>query len=127
MPGILRSILAVVGGYVTMAIVVMLFTAVVKTLSPSWFASEGAPVAPYLAVNICYSFIAAFAGGYVVAWIAARFPLQHAVALGGLVLVMSIVSAMQYGNRQPRWYQALLAMLMPLAAILGGWLRAWRS
>lgn len=87
MPGILRSMLAVVGGYSTMAIVVMLFTAAVKTLSPTWFASEGSPVPTYLAVNISYSFTAAFAGGYVAAWIAARFRLQHAVALGGLVFV----------------------------------------
>ena len=110
-----------------MAVAVILFTVVVKTLSPSWFASEGAPVAPYLAVNISYSFVAAFAGGYVAAWIAVRFPVQHAVALGGLVLVMTIVSAVQYGNRQPGWYQALLAVLMPLAAILGGWQRARQS
>ncbi|HYL79137.1 MAG TPA: hypothetical protein VEU96_33410 [Bryobacteraceae bacterium] len=117
----LRSVLAVLGGYATMAFVVILFTGIVKMLAPAWMAMEGKPAASYLAVNLTYSFVAALLGGYVAAWIAARLPVQHALALGVLVLLGSIASAMQTGDRQPRWYQAALAILMPLAVVLGGY------
>jgi hypothetical protein len=126
-PAVLKSVLAVLGGYLTMAIVVMLFTGGLKMLIPSRFPTDGAPTGSYLTVNIAYSLVAALAGGYVSAWIAPRLPVQHAVALGVFTPVMSIVSAMQFGNRQPRWYQVLLAVLMPPAVVLGGWGRAWLS
>ncbi len=121
-----RSLMAVLSGYVTMAILIMLFSAAVKWLSPAWFAVEGAPSRPYLALNLTYSFVAAVCGGYVAAWIAGRRPLQHAIVLGGCVLVMSIISAVQYADRQPRWYQIVLGVSMPLAVVLGGRLQgAW--
>jgi hypothetical protein len=127
MPMILRSVLAVLGGFLTMAIGVMLFTGVFKMLALSWFAVEGVPTAPYLAVNVAYSFVAALAGGYVAAWIAVRLPVQHALALGGFVVVMSTVSAMHHDNRQPRLYQVTLAVLMPFAVLLGGYVRSRQS
>jgi hypothetical protein len=127
MTAVLRSVLAVLGGYLTMATVVMLGTGAIKMLSPSWVAAEGAPTAPYLVINVAYSFIAALTGGYVAAWIASRLFLLHAIALGAFVLVMTIISAVLYENRQPRWYQVLLGVLMPLAVVLGGWVRARKS
>ena len=126
MPGMLRSVLAVIGGFLTMAIVVMLLTGAIRMLSPSWFPADGAPTGPYLTTNVVYSFVAALAGGYVAAWIATRLPMQHAIALGTFVLVMSVMSARFYGARQPRWYQVLLAVVMPLAVVLGGYVRSRR-
>jgi hypothetical protein len=123
-PGFLRSVLAILGGYVSMAIVIVLLTAVLKLLLPTWFPTSGAPTGSYLAINIAYSFVAAFAGGYVAVWIAPRAPIQHAIALAAFVLLMSIVSAIGYGNRQPRLYQVVLTVLMPVAVICGGWMRA---
>jgi peptidoglycan/LPS O-acetylase OafA/YrhL len=75
-------------------------------------------------VNIAYSVIAALVGGYVAAWIAPRRPVKHAVLLAVFALVMSIVSAVLQGDRQPRWYQVLLAVCMPMVIVLGGWARA---
>ncbi len=67
--------------------------------------------------------ILAVLGGDVAAWIAPRWPIRHALALAGFVFVMSILSARTLGGRQPRWYQVLLAVLMPLAVIFGGYMR----
>ena len=76
-------------------------------------------------MNLAYSLLAALTGGYVAAWIAARQRLQHAIALAALVLVLSVVSAIAFGNRQPRFYQVALAVLMPAAVVGGGWQKRW--
>ena len=77
MLAVLRSVLAIMGAYVSMAVAVMPITGLVKVL--------------------------------LAAWIGARKRLWHAAALAALVLMMSIVSSIAYGNRPPRFG--------------GGWLR----
>lgn len=124
MPGALKSVLAVFSGFLTMVILVMLFTGALRMLAPSWFPVDGAPTGPYLIANVLYSFLAAVAGGYVAARIASRLPVHHAIALASLVLCMSILSAVYYAARQPRWYQVLLAVMMPPTVVLGGYVRA---
>jgi hypothetical protein len=120
----LRSSLAIIGGYLAMVAVVGLCTYGLMLVTPSWFPGAGTPAGPYLAVNIAYSAIAALTGGYVAAWIAPRRPVKHALLLAVFALVMSIVSAVLQGDRQPRWYQVLLAVCMPMVIVLGGWVRA---
>ena len=120
----LRSAMAIVGGYLTMVLVVGLCTYGLMLVTPSWFPGAGTPPGPYLAVNIAYSAIAALAGGYVAAWIAPRRPVKHALLLAAFALVMAIASAVLQGERQPRWYQVLLAVCMPMVIVLGGWARA---
>jgi peptidoglycan/LPS O-acetylase OafA/YrhL len=119
----LRSTLAIIGGYLAMVAVVGLCTYGLMLLTPSWFPGAAPPAGPFLAVNIAYSVIAALAGGYVAAWIAPQRPVKHAVMLAVFALVMSIVSAVLQGDRQPRWYQVLLAVCMPMVIVLGGWVR----
>ena len=43
---------------------------------------QGKPSPGYIFVNLGYSFLAAAAGGYVTAWLAAANPLYHVLALG---------------------------------------------
>jgi peptidoglycan/LPS O-acetylase OafA/YrhL len=121
---VLRSAIAIIGGYLAMVVVVGLCTYFLMLLTPSWFPGAAPPAGPYLAVNIAYSVVAALVGGYVAAWIAPRRPVKHAVLLAAFALVMSVVSAVLQGDRQPRWYQVLLAVCMPMVIVLGGWARA---
>ena len=123
----LRSVLAIAGGYLVMVAVVGLCTFGLMLLTPSWFPGAGTPAGPYLAVNIVYSVIAALTGGYVAARIAPQRPVKHAVLLAVFALVTSIVSAVLQGDRLPRWYQVLLAVCMPMVIVLGGWARARSS
>ena len=120
----LRSAMAIVGGYLVMVMVVGLCTYALMLLTPSWFPGTAPPPGPYLAVNIAYSVVAALAGGYVAAWIAPRRPVKHALLLAVFALVMAIASAVLQGDRQPRWYQVVLAVCMPMVIALGGWARA---
>ena len=120
----LRSIFAVLTGYVTMVVIVGLATFLLQVVKPAWFLVGTPPPPAYLALNVAYSFFAAFAGGWTAARIATRKNLQHAIALAALTLVLAIVSAALAGEGQPRWYQALLAILMPATVFAGGWIRA---
>jgi hypothetical protein len=119
-----RSVLAVVGGFVAMAVIVMV-SGVVATKAMK--VEMGRPTPSYMTVNLLYSFGAAVAGGYIAALIAGRAPLAHGIALAVLLLVMSGVSAVQSKGWQPGWYLVTLAVVCPLFCVLGAWLKAGRG
>ena len=56
----------------------------------------------YVFVNLGYSFLAAAAGGYVTAWIAAANPLVHVLVLGIIVLALAALSALQSKGQAAR-------------------------
>jgi hypothetical protein len=120
MAAIFRSIVAVIAGYAIMAAVVIALTVLIKRKAPQWMGARGKPNATYIYTNLLYSFGAAMIGGFVTALIAPRSPLAHACMLAALVFVLAVVSAVQIGDKQPRWYQAALAFIGPLGAIFGG-------
>src|SRR4051812_347356 len=110
----LRSFAAVIGGFLTMTVLVMLGTfALMAAFVPGGLqamkamrdgAAKGAampvPSPRYLAMNIALSFVAAIVGGWVTTRIAARAPNGHLVALGALLLIMGVVSAFSPGSEQ---------------------------
>ncbi|MGH7523770.1 MAG: hypothetical protein ACREK8_05655 [Gemmatimonadales bacterium] len=123
----LHSVLAVVAGFLVMAIIVMVGTALAVRFVlhvPIAAMQSPAPVLSraYLATNLSTSAIAAVAGGFTAAWIAGHDQLIHGLALAGVMIAMSIVSMRQAAGRQPRWYQAILVVLMPVLAVGGA---AW--
>jgi hypothetical protein len=116
MPPILRSILAVIAGFIAMSFVIILLTVVsVKTMG----LKSGHPAPGYLVLNVVYSFIAAAAGGFVTALIAAVKPVEHAYVLACVMLVMGALSYAHYRGTQPGWYQLLLVLAPPACAIAG--------
>jgi hypothetical protein len=117
----LHAFLALLAGFATMAILVILITAVLGRLTPGWMGEEGKPRPGYAFVNLGYSFLAAAAGGYVTAWASPENPLIHALVLGIVVLAMSALSALQSKGKQPVWYALTLLALMPLGVLGGGW------
>ncbi|HEY4320048.1 MAG TPA: hypothetical protein VGM77_02630 [Gemmatimonadales bacterium] len=119
-----RSILAVLAGFISMVLVVVVGTAVamrrlLRRGGPSL--NAGMPAA-YLVVNLGVSGIAALVGGLITARIATHAPVAHGLALGVLMALMSIASMRQAGATQPRWYQLVLATVMPLLAVTGAML-----
>lgn len=132
----LRSIGAVLGGFVAMAVLVMIGTAAAMAAfvpgglgtMRSGGAAGGLPNR-YLVANLTISFLAAVAGGTVTAIIAAANPRQHTLALAAFVLVMSVVSARQSAGHsatggQPSWYSWVIAVIGVVGVIVGGMLRA---
>ncbi len=121
----LHSVLAVVVGYVAMAILVMITTAVaVRFVLHQPLTAMRSPQthqlsAAYLVANVAGSAVAAVAGGAVTAAIAADHRVRHGVALAGLMLLMAMLSMRQMGSAQPRWYRAVLVTVMPALAVGG--------
>jgi hypothetical protein len=120
---ILHAFLALVSGFATTVLLVIAITALLARLVPSWVGAEGRPGPAYVLVNLGYSFLAAAAGGYVTAWIAAANPLVHVLALGLVVLALSALSALQARGKQPIWYQLALVAISPLGVLAGGLVR----
>jgi hypothetical protein len=121
---ILRAFLALIAGFLTMAVLVGVITGVLIRLVPGWVGATGHPRPAYVAANLAYSLAAAIAGGYVTAWIAGRNrPLIHILALALIVLLLSGLSALQERGMQPIWYQLSLLIITPLGTFLGGILR----
>lgn len=119
----MHAFFALAAGFLTMAILVGVLTALLMRLTPSWVKAEGKPQPGYIFVNIAYSFMAAAAGGYVTAWLATANPLYHVLALAIIVLAMAALSALQQRGKQPIWYQLTLIALSPLGVFAGGIIR----
>jgi len=119
----LHAFLALAAGFLTMAVLVGVLTALLVRLTPSWVGEQGKPKPGYIFVNLGYSFLAAAAGGYVTSWLAAANPLYHVLALGIIVLALAALSALQAKGKQPIWYQLTLLALTPLGVLAGGLLR----
>jgi hypothetical protein len=120
---VLRAFLALLAGFATMALLVIVMTALLAKLTPDWVGERGKPRPGYMFVNLAYSFLAAAAGGYVTAWAAAANPLVHVLALGMVVLALAALSALQSRGQQPIPYQLALLALSPLGVLAGGLVR----
>ncbi len=120
---ILHTFLALAAGFLAMALIVGLVTALLVKLVPDWVGNTGQPRPGYIVVNLGYSFIAAAVGGYVTAWIARGNPLIQVLALALIVLLLSALSALQLRGQQPIWYQLVLVALSPAGVFTGGYIR----
>jgi hypothetical protein len=120
---ILHAFLALLAGFATMALLVIVITALLTRLTPGWVGEEGKPRPAYIFVNLGYSFVAAAAGGYVTACAAAGNPLILVLVLGIVVLAMSALSALQSRGKQPIWYALALVAVTPMGVLAGGLVR----
>lgn len=120
---IVHAFLALLAGFLTMAVLVAVMTALLKRMVPSWTGTEGKPQPGYIFVNLGYSFLAAAAGGYVTAWAAKGNPLVLVLGLGIIVLALGALSALQSRGKQPIWYQLSLVAITPLGVLAGGLIR----
>ena len=120
---ILHAFLALAAGFATMALLVIVLTALLTRMVPSWTGAEGQLEPGYAFVNLGYSFLAAAAGGYVTAWAAAANPLIHVLALGIVVLALAALSALQLRGKQPIWYALTLVAISPIGVLAGGLVR----
>jgi hypothetical protein len=71
-----------------------------------------------------YRIVYGIVGSYIAARLAPDRPMQHALALGAIGLVLSTVGAIVMWDAGPAWYSlAIIAIAMP-CAWAGGWLHA---
>lgn len=120
---VVYAFLALLSGFLTMAVLVGAITALSSRLTPDWVGSEGKPRPGYVFVNFGCSFLSAAAGGYVTAWAARGNPLVLVLALCIIVLLLGALSALQARGKQPVWYQLTLVAITPLGVFAGGMVR----
>ena len=126
----LRSVGAVLAGFLLATIIVLLSTmiAVALMLPPAGPGMMPEPTGSYLAVNLVCGLLAAIAGGWLAARLARQAPLAHAMAVGTVMLVLGLAAAAMESDgttgRQPGWYLYAVALIGWTGASLGGVLRS---
>lgn len=131
----LRGILAVLGAYVAIVVVVMIGTAVATaSLVPGGLGAlrtsmEGggppttSPGTGYLVVNVLVSVLAAMLGGWLVMRFAPEPRWQWAGILAAVVLLVGVAMASRGAQGgQPAWYPLAIAVLGAAGVMAGAWL-----
>ena len=122
----LRSVLAVIAGYLAMMVAVTTFFSFMVYVVLGGLPSDPkqfSPPAWLYVVELATTPIVAGVGGYVCAWIAKRRVMRHVFALGGVMLVMTIVSTVGAPASDPWWHMPAIGILGAIGAILGGRVR----
>ena len=115
MPPVLRSILAIVVGFLCINFVIIVLT-LIAVMAGS---TQGGHSATAPAFNVVASFLGCVAGGFVCGLVAGRKPLQHALALGCIMLFSGIFSYLHLRGQQPLWYQLMMISAPPLLVLVG--------
>jgi hypothetical protein len=124
----LRSIGAVLAGYVSVGILVVLTDKIVGGMNPGdW--NPGQPVPSYyFVVSIFTAPIYSVFGGYLCAWLAKPHVISKCVL--GLIIfgeIMGVASTVMTWKVAPHWYSFALLVLFPPCVWLGGLLRTRKT
>ena len=124
MPAILRSILAVVTGFVLIGALALGTGALLQGVMPASFDAAGNPTTVSLML-LTTLYVGAYAtlGCYVAARLAPSHPMRHALVLGVLGLALNATTAVAIRGTVPDWYLGLNLALTMAWAWLGGRLR----
>ncbi len=116
----LRSVVAVVVGYIIFAVSAF----AVFYLSGQKAHAVATP--SFMLLSIACGVAFAMVGGYVAGWLAGRKPFAHGVAMALLLALGAAVSLASTLGHGAIWSQVGALALMAPAAALGGWIRARR-
>lgn len=122
MPPIVRSILAIIAGFVVIG--ALSFGTDAALMAAGVLPPHGQPVStPLLLLAQGYVAVYAIFGCWLAAYLAPSHPMRHALILGALGLAFNLMNAAALWNLYPKWFTILsLALVMPYAWI-GGRLR----
>lgn len=113
-----RSILAVLAGFVAVVLLSLASDQLFHSLGvyPPW----GEPMTDtgLLLLALGYRTVYGILGSFIAAWLAPRAPMAHALALGGIGFVLSILGAIAMWHFGAQWYPIALV----LTALPGAWL-----
>jgi len=118
----IRSVIAVVTGFLLIGALSFGATALMKVAMPGALTARTESV-PVLLLVMTYVAIFAVAGCYITAFIAGRSPMKHALVLGALGLIFNIVGTIDRWDTMPAWFHVISLLLVMPYAWLGGRLR----
>ena len=113
----IRSMTAVVCGFVTYALAAVLLVEISGGLPGTWTGTA------FTSFEIIYGAVMAALGGAITARVAPHSPLVHALALAGLILLASAASSLLFqGPETARWSFIGTIVVDAPAAVLGAYL-----
>lgn len=113
---ILRSVVAVIVGYVVFA------ASAFAVFRLSGRPAHAPASVPFMLLTIASGVVFAALGGYVTGWLAGRRPLAHAVAMAAVLAAGATASLVSTLGHGAIWSQVAALILMAPSAVLGGWL-----
>jgi len=120
-----RSVLGIIAGFVATVVLSVACDAIVRMLAPGAFGPDGHTPGPVmLAAGVAYTLLSATAGGFVAGLIARRREVMHALVLGTLGALATLLIIVAAPATQRTAGMFVSAMLVIPATVLGGWLRA---
>lgn len=123
----LRSILAILAGHLTMILGVTSTLAILMFAARDQLPREPGPFhgpAWILWVEIVSGLAVAVLGGYVCALVARRRELLHGLVLAGIVLALGLLSAAMESGMKPLWSSIAVTAVGVLGVIAGA---RWRA
>ena len=120
----LRSLLALMLGYVVMLVSQLGGDTILTAVAPELMPQPGEPPdAAYFGYRLGTGFFFIALGGYTTALLAGRSEMKHALGLAALSVAASILEVQYYPATQPLWYSIALMFLSIPAALSGGYYR----
>lgn len=121
MPKALRSVLAVVAGFLVIGALAFGTGKLMQTTWPAQHDAAGTPTTTLMMiVQLFYVGVYATFGCWLAARLAPGRPMLHALVLGALGLALNIPSAIVMRDSAPAWYLAAGVVTTMLWAWLGG-------
>ena len=121
MPKALRSVLAVLAGFLVIGVLAFGTGRIFQAMSPAQFHASGAPTTTaMMLVQLLYVGVYATFGCWLSGYLAPNRPMAHALAVGVLGLALNIPSAIMLRGSHPIWYLATGIVTTVLWAWLGG-------
>lgn len=114
---VLRSIVAVAAGALTVLIVVL---GTVLLVFPGWAVEGGFPdTTPGLALLLGLEILGGMAGAFVAALLAPRAPRAHGWTLGALLLILNVLTVVEPDSSWPLTAGVLLVAFVPVQTWVG--------
>lgn len=120
-----RSVMAIGIGYIVYAALNMAQVMVMMNLM--FFGTYTTDTVAGRIIYWIVDVVIGVAAGYVAAMIAGRHEVRHGLALGGVMLLIQVVSVSTFLGDPLAWRTLTGFVLTVVAATLGGWLRIWRK
>jgi hypothetical protein len=119
----IRTILAIVGGYAAIGILVVTTDQIFAALIPG-FRQMATPPPYYFGISLLTDTIYTLAGGYLCALIAREHFRNATLGLMIFGELVGIASQIAFWNNVPHWYAIALLILFPPAVWIGSRLRS---
>jgi hypothetical protein len=121
MPKVLRSVLAVVVGFLVIGVLAFGTGKLLQASSPAQFDAAGTPTTTaMMLVQLLYVGVYATFGCWLAGRLAPGRPMLHSLVVGVLGLALNVPSALMLRDTHPTWYLAAGVLTTMLWAWLGG-------